>query len=104
MLCLKTLFVLNRAVTILLGYHQTPNRAVNQSYYNRAVFRAVEISVHYTALYRPPYCKVKRLPGVRTYLAKVRVFMIRRFACLCLVRAIFCFMNIIILAIRQCVA
>ena len=58
MLYLKTLYVLNRAVTALLGYHQKPNRAVNRPNSNRAVFRdrAVEISVHYTVLYSPPYC------------------------------------------------
>ena len=57
MLYLKTLYILNTAVTALLGYHQKPNRAVNRANSNRTVFRerAVEISVHYTALYSPPY-------------------------------------------------
>ena len=56
MLYHETMCVFNRAVTALLGYHPKPNRAVNRPNSNRAVFRdrAVEISVHYTALYRPP--------------------------------------------------
>jgi len=44
-----TLYVLNRAVTALLGYHIKPNRAVSRPNSNRAVFgyRAVKILVHY---------------------------------------------------------
>ena len=49
LLYVKRLYALNRAVTALLGYHQKPNRAVFRD-------RAVKISVHSTALYRPPHC------------------------------------------------
>ena len=52
------LYLFHRAVTALSRQHQKPHRAVNRPNANREVFgdRAVQILVHYTALFRSHYC------------------------------------------------